>query len=71
MYHGWIVDDRAGGGTDEVFVEFMEDGERKRITMGHGESGALAAVAWWDKRIGSPVKLLNIPGGYRVFTGEM
>lgn len=72
MRHGWIIDDRPEGGTNEVFVEFTDEyGARRRISVGHGEDGARKAVEWWDKRVGKQVSLKPfIGGGYIVHTEE-
>jgi hypothetical protein len=81
IYHGWIlVEDGGPGYKDYIRVEWSDEVGRHSFG-GHGshdggtgngwrgESGAARAVEWWDKKIGSPIKLQPIlKGSYRVYT---
>lgn len=67
-YHGWIVVTHSPGYNDTFHVEWVENNERRQRSM----SSAAEAVEWWDKRVGKPVKLVQLPvGAFRVYTGEL
>lgn len=56
------------GYNDTFHVEYVEGDERKQHRMG----SAAEAVEWWDKRVGMPVKLVQLPvGAFRVYTGDL
>lgn len=65
-YWGWIYLQKEEGFTDKFFVQ--HEGVSKHV--GHGNLGAQAAVDYFDKLAGQPVKLDNSLGflGLRVYT---
>lgn len=75
-YQGWIVQeteqrtvDFDAVNVDSFYVEYTENGERKRHFIGDGVRGSIAAVEWWDKRAGKPIQLDPIlKGCFRVYT---
>jgi len=73
-YHGWVAVDKGDAVLDDtIAVEYMgDDGVRRRVVMEtHGNAGAIAAVEWWDKRLGQHVQLEPVlKGCYRVYTQE-
>lgn len=73
-YHGWVIVESGGNGFKEyVSVEWQNlDGRhRHQEDNWRGESGCAKAVEWWDKKVGSPIKLEpTLRGCYRVYTQE-
>lgn len=74
-YHGWIVVEEKPSGEpkySDIFVEYEEGGERKKDKMPKlGNSGCAQAVEWWDRKVGSNIKLEPmLKGCFRVYTEE-
>lgn len=68
-YHGWIVVESSPGYKDRFYAEYTEHGERK---TSESFTSPAQVVEWWDKRVGEPVKLVQLPvGAYRVYTGDL
>lgn len=69
---GWIVVEDVGEGyTPVVYVEWVENGQRKREDQGRGERGCALAVEWWEKKLGGEVELVpTLRGLYRVYLKE-
>lgn len=71
-YRGWVVVEDQGDEAlaDVIYVEWADDnGITQRKQLGYGEHGCVAAMEWWDKRAGQPVKLEpTLKGCYRVYT---
>jgi len=65
-YLGWIVVEENSPFKDVIYVEWIENGNRRRQQI---EGGAAEAVEWWDKRAGAQIALEPYGRiGYRVYT---
>lgn len=68
IYHGWVVKVDNGKDFNPTFkAEWEENG--KRLTALHDNFNPVSVIEFWDKKVGSPVKLEPTPlGAYRVYT---
>ena len=71
-YHGWVLVEPMGPGlNDRIYVEYGSGDDRTKTDKGYGNSGCAAAIEWWEKKLGQPIKLEpTIKGCYRVYTEE-